>query len=90
MPKATVDTLVGQLAGGCGLPHDMLQVCKAPSPISPCFFSLPMLRCHSISFPGAQGLPVYKIGLGRGKDGRAGLFLWRHTIVHTVHVRCVG
>jgi hypothetical protein len=27
-------------------------------------------RSHSISFTGAQGVPKYKFGLGRGQDGR--------------------
>jgi hypothetical protein len=34
-----------------------------------------MLRSHSISFTGAQGVPKYKIGLGRGKGGRVGVGL---------------
>jgi hypothetical protein len=29
-------------------------------------------RLHSISFTRAQGIPKYKIGFGRGKDGRVG------------------
>ena len=29
-----------------------------------------ILRSHSIGFTGAQGVHQYKIGLGRGKDGR--------------------
>jgi hypothetical protein len=29
-------------------------------------------RFHSISFTRAQGIPKYKIGFGREKDGRVG------------------
>jgi hypothetical protein len=29
-------------------------------------------RFHSISFTRAQGIPMYKIGFGREKDGRVG------------------
>ncbi len=32
-----------------------------------------MHRSHSISFTRAQGIPKYKIGFGRGKDGRVGI-----------------
>jgi hypothetical protein len=31
-----------------------------------------MHRFHSISFTRAQGIPKYKIGFGREKDGRVG------------------
>ena len=32
-------------------------------------------RSHSVSFTRAQGIPKYKIGLGGGKDGKAGVGL---------------
>jgi hypothetical protein len=39
-----------------------------------------ILRSHSTSFTGAQGVPKYKIGLGRGKGwknwGRIGWSNW--------------
>ena len=38
---------------------------------APAFFSL-IHRSHSISFTRAQGIPKYKIGFGREKDGRVG------------------
>jgi hypothetical protein len=36
-----------------------------------CHFFL-IHRFHSISFTRAQGIPKYKIGFGREKDGRVG------------------
>jgi hypothetical protein len=43
--------------------------CVPPPPSS--FFSL-IHRSHSISFTRAQGIPKYKIGFGREKDGKVG------------------
>ncbi len=38
-----------------------------------CFFPFFLIhRFHSISFARAQGIPKYKIGFGREKDGRVG------------------
>ena len=36
----------------------------------------PTLGSHSISFTGAQGVPTYKVGLGRGKDFEAACASW--------------
>ncbi len=41
------------------------------APHKQCIFSL-IHRSHSISFTRAQGIPRYKIGLEREKDGRVG------------------
>jgi hypothetical protein len=51
-----------------------------PFPPPPLLFFL-IRSSHSISFTSAQGIPMYKIGFGRGKDGRVGErllegFLW--------------
>ncbi len=44
-------------------------ICEAPNHS---FFLLLKHRFHSISFTRAQGIPKYKIGFGRDKDGRVG------------------
>ena len=55
-----------------------------PSPCGTVFLFPPFSpRYHSLGFTGAQGVPKYQLGLGRGKDGRVwgrvGAFLsfWR-------------
>ena len=45
--------------------------CALVYSIFACFFFL-IHRSHSISFTRAQGIPKYKIGFGREKDGRVG------------------
>lgn len=48
-----------------------------------CFFLIivcPILRSHSISFTGTQGIPKYKIGLGRDSNGRVGVGLFGVTV----------
>ena len=52
----------------CGAPR---LGCPCPPPPPPPLFFL-VRRSHSMSFIRAQGVPKYKIGLGRGKDGRVG------------------
>ena len=43
-----------------------------------CFYTFRfflVLRSHPMSFAGAQGVPEYQLGLGRGQDGRVGVGL---------------
>ena len=78
-PRGTMDRISTIISEAKGRVHQVLETAQVQhivpvsSSVCLCWYAFILIhRFHSISFTRAQGIPKYKIGFGREKDGRVG------------------